>query len=79
MFGPFYLLVGNFQQGFKCLLQKKLLAPAENNTLLTEVGLLALQSQSDEQLSLPAAQGLVEYALILSLVFVAIFTMVSWL
>ncbi|OGV42032.1 MAG: hypothetical protein A3F46_08080 [Legionellales bacterium RIFCSPHIGHO2_12_FULL_42_9] len=75
----FYLLVGNFQQGFKYLLQKKLIAPSENNTLLTEVGLLAVRAQTDEQLSLPAAQGLVEYALILSLVFVAIFTLVSWL
>src|SRR3990167_8673010 len=75
----FYLLVGNFQQGFKCLLQKKLLAPSENNRLLTEVGLLAVRAQTDEQLSLPAAQGLVEYALILSLVFVALFTLVSWL
>lgn len=75
----FYLLVGNFQQGFKCLLKKKMLAPSENNTLLTEVGLLAVRAQTDKQLSLPAAQGLVEYALILSLVFVAIFTLVSWL
>ena len=75
----FYLLVGNFQQGFRCLLQKKFASPSENNTLLSEVGLLAVRAQCDEQLSLPAAQGLVEYALILSLVFVAIFTLVSWL
>lgn len=75
----FYLLVGNFQQGFKCLLQKKLLAPSENTNLLTEVGLLAVRTQTDEPLSLPAAQGLVEYALVFSLVFIAIFTLVSWL
>src|SRR3990167_1318523 len=75
----FYLLVGNFQQGFKCLFQKKLLLPSENNNLLTEVGLLAVRAQSEEQSSLPAAQNLVEYALVLSLVFVAVFTLVSWL
>ena len=74
-----YLLVGNFEQGFNCFIQKILAVPAENNELLTEVGLLAAHSHDDDKISLPLAQGLVEHALILALALLALFTMVSWL
>ena len=73
-----YLLVGNFQQGFQCLLQRKSVTPAENNALLSEVGLLAVGPQ-EEKIALPAAQGLVEHAMVLCLVLLALFTLVSWL
>jgi AmpE protein len=73
-----YLLVGNFHQGFQCLLQRKSVTPAENNALLSEVGLLAVGPQ-EEKIALPAAQGLVEHAMVLCLVLLALFTLVSWL
>lgn len=74
-----YLLVGNFQQGFPCFMQKALIVPSENSVLLTEVGLFAVRTKEDEKVSLPRAQGLAEHAMVIWLVFVAIFTMVAWL
>jgi AmpE protein len=74
-----YLLVGNFERGFHVFVKKFMASPAENNHLLSEVGLLAVRVKDDEKVSLPQAEGLVEHAMIAYLVLIALFTMVSWL
>lgn len=74
-----YLLVGNFQSGFKILLSYLVAKPAENQKMLVECGMLALKTDETNVISMPAAQTLVEHAVIVLLVLVALFTMASWL
>jgi len=74
-----YLLVGNFQQGFSLFIQYILAKPAENDSLLSQCGLQAVKSNTEEEVPMPVAENLVEQALIVLLVFIAIFTLVAWM
>lgn len=74
-----YLLVGNFEKGFNYLLKQFMTLPANNDHLLQDVGMLAAQDKDNATVSLPHAESLVEHAVIAYLVFLALFTMVSWL
>lgn len=74
-----YLLVGNFEKGFNYLLKQFISNPANNDQLLQDVGILAAQDKDNTTVSLPHAESLVEHAVIAYLVFLALFTMVSWL
>lgn len=70
----FYLLVGNFQQGFRFYRQKFLSTPKNNDFLLSEGGLLAARTNESELVQLPYAESLVGHAMIAYLVF---FTLVA--
>ncbi len=74
-----YMLVGNFQRGLHHLSQHLIAAPAENETLLKNCGLASLRSKEDEQVSIAAAENLVEHSVIVFLVLLALFTLASWL
>ncbi|KTD16166.1 hypothetical protein [Legionella jordanis] len=74
-----YLLVGNFQRGIHFLGRMFLASPEKNSLLLGEGGLLAARTTADESISMPQAEHLVEQALIVLLVFLALFTLISWL
>ncbi|CEK10930.1 CobD/CbiB family protein [Legionella hackeliae] len=74
-----YLLVGNFQRGIHFFAQAFFSAPEKNDTLLSTGGLLAARTNDNEPVPMPYAESLVEHALIVYLVFLALFTLVSWL
>lgn len=74
-----YLLVGNFQRGFHFFMQKFISAPASNDFLLSNAGLLAARTNENETIQMPTAEHLVEHALIVYLVFLALFTLGAWL
>ncbi|KTD29780.1 MULTISPECIES: hypothetical protein [Legionella] len=74
-----YLLVGNFQRGIHFLSQNVLSAPKSNDLLLREGGLLAARAADAEPVQLPYAENLVEHAMIVYLVFLALFTLGAWL
>lgn len=74
-----YLLVGNFQAGFKRLTQFLLAKPALNNQMLSECGLLAVRVSDSEPIPMPVAESLVEHAVTVLLVLIALFTLVAWL
>jgi AmpE protein len=67
-----YLLVGNFQRGFAKF--KHWCLTLENNTLLSECGLKAVKTDNKDSLSIVLAEYLVEQAVILNLVLLAIYT-----
>lgn len=75
----FYLLVGNFQRGFDFFASRIIAGPEHNDELLREGGLLAARSVENESVTLPNAQRLVEHALGVFLVLIALLTLVSWL
>lgn len=74
-----YLLVGNFQAGFQHFSRLLLAAPEHNETMLSACGLSAIGPDDPEQYLMPQAEVLVEHAVIVLLVMLAIFTMASWL
>ena len=75
----FYLLVGNFQHGFRYFLKTFVAKPIENHNFLGKVGIYALRTGSDEDdVTMPFAQQLVEHALVVFLVLIALFMMFSW-
>ena len=74
-----YMLVGNFQRGFNYYSKMFFSSPANNETMLSEGGLLVAHTEGEEQVTLAYAQNLVEHALIVCLVFLAFFTLVAWL
>ena len=74
-----YLLVGNFQRGFGTFMRYIISKPDANNNLLSECGLLAVRASDVDEVPLPVAESLVEHAIFVALVFVALFTLVSWL
>lgn len=74
-----YLLVGHFQKGFHYYSKMFLSSPENNAEFLKEGGLLAAELKGEEEVTLPYAQILVEHALVVSLVFLALFTLVAWL
>lgn len=74
-----YLLVGNFQRGFNYYTEMFLAQPERNDDFLSKGGLLAVRTQDEEMINLSQAQNLVEHALIVFLVLIALFTLAAWL
>ncbi|WP_133129640.1 hypothetical protein [Legionella yabuuchiae] len=74
-----YLLVGNFQAGLSYFLKYFFMSPEANRLMLIQCGLQAVEKEQESQMLLPQAETLVEHAVIVLLVFLAIFTMVAWL
>lgn len=74
-----FLLVGNFQQGFKLFSRFIFAKPDFNNQMLRECGLQAVQTHKTDEVTMPLAESLVDHAIIVMLVFIALFTLISWL
>lgn len=74
-----FLLVGNFQRGFAAFTSFIIAKPDYNNEMLRKCGLLAVQTNDGEEVPMPVAEGLVEHAIVVMLVFIALFTLISWL
>lgn len=74
-----FLLVGNFQRGFSTFIQYFLSNPNANDQMLRECGLQAVRIGESDEVPIPMAEGLVEHATIVLLVFIALFTLVAWL
>lgn len=72
-----FLLAGNFQRGYVSFKGRLLSPPTENQSLLQTCGIEALMSNGEETTSLPLAQNLVEQAVIIFLVMLAIVTFMS--
>ncbi len=75
----FYLLAGNFQQGLSLYTKLFLTSPVNNSVMLSSSGNLAARSDKDSEVSLITAQVLVEHALILFVVLIALLTIIAWL
>jgi AmpE protein len=73
-----YLLVGNFQAGFKRFTHFILMKPNLNNQMLSECGLSALRN-NDEEIPMSIAEHLVEHAVIVLVVLLALFTLAACL
>lgn len=74
-----FLLVGNFQQGLKMFVHYIFTKPDYNNEMLSACGLSAVRTHESEEVPMPVAEGLVEHAIIVMLVLIALFTLISWL
>lgn len=74
-----FLLVGNFQRGFKFFRNYILAKPDFNSELLHECGLQAVQTNESEGVPMLVAEHLVDHAIIVMLVMIALFTLISWL
>ncbi|KTD41206.1 hypothetical protein [Legionella parisiensis] len=74
-----FLLVGNFQRGFSSFTSYFLAKPDKNNDMLRVCGLLAVKTNETEEIPMPVAEGLVDHAIIVMLVFIALFTLITWL
>lgn len=74
-----YLLVGNFQLGFRRFTVFLLAKPSSNEQMLSECGLLAARSNEFDEALMPNAETLVEHATIVLLVLIALFTLAAWL
>lgn len=74
-----YLLVGNFQSGLKPFTRLALASPEQNHQLLSECGLHALRTGESDDGKMPAAETLIEHALIVLLVCLAFFTLAAYL
>ncbi|WP_454780857.1 hypothetical protein [Legionella sp. WA2022007384] len=74
-----FLLVGNFQRGFSLFTSYFIAKPDMNGEMLRECGLLAVKTNETEEIPMPVAEGLVEHAIIVMLVFIALFTLITWL
>lgn len=73
-----YLLVGNFQAGYTSFLAFFFTKPANNQSLLSVCGIKSAELGSAAE-HITQAEVLVEHAVILYLVFIALFTMFAWL
>lgn len=74
-----FLLVGNFQRGFKLFCSYIFAKPDFNSEMLRECGLLAVKTHESEEVPMTLAEGLVEHAIVVMLVLIALFTLISWL
>jgi AmpE protein len=72
------LLVGNFQKGLKLFLNFILAKPDSNNEMLRQCGLQAARANESDDVPMPVAESLVEHAMVVMLVFIALFTLISW-
>lgn len=74
-----YLLVGNFQRGLSLFVKYFFASPNLNNKMLYDCGLQVVRTTEDETVPMPVAESLVEHAVIVLLVFIALFTLVAWM
>lgn len=74
-----YLLVGNFQVGFKHFCSLFLTSPTKNKKILSRCGMDALSIDNSHSKTMLHAESLVEHATVVLLVLLAIYTMVSWI
>lgn len=74
-----FLLVGNFQRGFSSFTSYFLAKPDMNNDMLRVCGFLAVRTNEEEEIPMSFAESLVEHAIIVMLVFIALFTLITWL
>ncbi|MGM9453885.1 hypothetical protein ACTAZI_11175 [Legionella bozemanae] len=74
-----FLLVGNFQHSFSSFTSFFLAKPDMNDDMLRVCGLLAVKTNEVEEIPMPVAESLVEHAIIVMLVFIALFTLITWL
>lgn len=74
-----FLLVGNFQQGFILFARLFFSRPELNNQLLSDCGLKAVRNNDSDEIPMPMAETLVEHAIIVFMVLIALFTLVAWL
>jgi AmpE protein len=74
----FILLVGNFQKGFPLFVHYLLAKPDLNNIMLRECALQAARTSDTEEISMTVAEGMVEHAIIVMLVLIALCTLISW-
>lgn len=74
-----FLLVGNFQRGVMPFVNYMVAKPDFNNNMLRDCGLLAVRTNENEDVPMLVAESLVEHAIIVMLVFIALFTLISWL
>lgn len=74
-----FLLVGNFQRGFSSFIKFIFAKPDANKQMLRECGMLAVREDEKNELSMIEAETLVEHAIIVLLVLIALFTLISWL
>lgn len=72
-----FLLVGNFQKGISSFLKYAVAKPEFNKQILSFTGLMALGADEKKEISLPAAEALVEHSAILFLVLIALFTLAT--
>jgi AmpE protein len=73
------MLVGNFQAVRHDFLKLFFKNPIENESVLSDCGVLALSSVEDDAATILQAESLVEHAIIVLLVLLAGFTLVAWL
>jgi AmpE protein len=73
-----FLLVGNFQRGLPLFIRYIFAKPDMNNQMIRECVLPAVRINADE-IPMNVAESLVEHAIIVTLVFIALFTLISWL
>lgn len=74
-----YLLAGNFQFGLNYFIKQAIASPRKNTELLSKGGVFAAKSAQSDAVTLPMAQTLVEHGLVIYLVFLAFFTLASWM
>lgn len=74
-----FLIVGNFQRSFSLFNGYIFAKPDVNGMMLRECGLLALRTSDTQEVTMREAESLVEHAIIVMLVFIALFTLITWL
>ncbi len=74
-----YLLVGNFQRGFIVFTKLLFTKPEFNHQILSDCGVHAARSNDVDEIPLPVAECLIEHATIVLMVFIALFTLASWI
>lgn len=74
-----YLLVGNFQRGFIAFTKLLFAQPELNHQILSDCGVRAVRTNEADEIPLPVAECLIEHATIVLMVFIALFTLASWI
>lgn len=74
-----YLLVGNFQAGLRDFSKMLFKPPVNNPELIAVCGLQALEADGADTIMMAQAENLVEHAVILLLVLLAVFTLAAWM
>ncbi|CEG56938.1 regulatory signaling modulator protein AmpE [Legionella fallonii] len=74
-----YLLVGNFQKGFVSFTKLFFAKPEFNHQMLSDCGKHAVRANDADEIPLPVAECLIEHATIVLMVFIALFTLASWM
>ena len=74
-----FLLVGNFQRSYSLFIKFLFVKPELNHEMLRECGLMAVRENEADELSMVKGEELVEHAIVVILVLIALFTLISWL